>query len=34
VSLQGSQVRALERLAAERGVTVDEVVSELVGGDA
>jgi branched-chain amino acid transport system ATP-binding protein len=30
VSLQGSQVRALERLAAERGVTVDEVVAELV----
>jgi branched-chain amino acid transport system ATP-binding protein len=34
VSLQGSQVRALERLAADRGLTVDEVVSELVGGDA
>jgi branched-chain amino acid transport system ATP-binding protein len=34
VSLQGSQVRALERLAAERGVTVDEVVGEMVGGEA
>ncbi|HUR14808.1 MAG TPA: ABC transporter ATP-binding protein [Mycobacteriales bacterium] len=31
VSLQGAQVRALERLAAARGVTVDEVVAALAG---